>query len=114
MPYFCIDTNQPIEPMEIQTVMKNASGFIAGLLGKPESFVMVSITPAKPLIFGGTPEPAAFVRLKSIGLATDRCAEFSQKICDFVQSELGVPGDRVFIDFTDLQRQQFGWNHKTF
>ena len=38
-------------------------------LGKPESYVMVSIQPSTPLVFGGSDGPAAFVRLRFVGLA---------------------------------------------
>jgi hypothetical protein len=38
----------------------------------------------------------------------------SQKICSYIEEELGVPPDRVFIDFRDLERNMFGWNGKTF
>ena len=114
MPYFCIETNQPVDPDANQQLLKKLSAFVAELLGKPESYVMVSIQPEKPLVFGGTNEPAAFIRLKSIGLPTERCPELSQKICSLVEHELGVPKDRIFIDFKDLERNLFGWNGKTF
>ena len=91
-----------------------SSGVTAELLGKPESYVMISIQPETPLIFGGSDEPAAFVRLKSIGLPVDRCPELSKKICNLVEQEIGVPKDRVFIDFKDVARNLFGWNAKTF
>lgn len=114
MPYFSIDTNQTLEEEKTQEIMKNASSFIAGLLGKPESYVMVAVKPGIPMTFAGTTEPTAFLRLKSIGLAKDRCTEFSEKICAFVDQELGIPKDRVFIDFKDLERNLFGWNGSTF
>lgn len=114
MPYFSIETNRKFETAETQEAMKKASSLLAGLLGKPESYVMISIKPNTPLIFAGTDAPAAFVRLKSIGLAKDRCAEFSEKICAFIEKDLGVPKDRVFIDFKDLERSTFGWNGGTF
>ena len=114
MPYFSIETNQTIESEETQEIIAKASSLIAGLLGKPESYVMVSIKPETPMTFAGTTAPTAFVRLKSIGLATNRCAEFSERICTFIDQELGVPKDRVFIDFKDAERSQFGWNGKTF
>ncbi|MBW2199587.1 MAG: hypothetical protein JRF71_01955 [Deltaproteobacteria bacterium] len=41
-------------------------------------------------------------------------AEFSEKICGFIDQELGVPKDRIFIDFKNLERNLFGWNGKTF
>jgi phenylpyruvate tautomerase len=114
MPYFAIDTNQTPDETVTLDLMKKASSLIAGLLGKPESYVMMSIKPGTPLIFAGTNEPAAFVRLKSIGLPRDRCTLFSEKICSFIEQELGVPQNRIFIDFKDLHRDLFGWNGKTF
>jgi phenylpyruvate tautomerase len=114
MPYLSIDTNQTIDEATTQEIMKKASSLIAGLLGKPESYVMISIKPGTPLTFAGTNDPAAFVRLKNIGLPKDRCTELSEKICGFIDQELGVPKDRVFIDFKALERNLFGWNGKTF
>ena len=114
MPYFSIETNQALDRASNQQLLNKASAFIADLLGKTESYVMVSIQPESPLVFGGSDEPAAFVRLKSIGLPTDRCPELSQKICRLIEQELGVPQDRIFIDFKDLARNMFGWNGKTF
>ena len=114
MPYFSIETNRPLDQASIQQLLKKTSTFIADLLGKPESYVMISLQPDTPLIFGGSDAPAAFVRLKSIGLPQDRCPELSEKICRLVKQEFGVPQDRVFIDFKDLARNMFGWNGKTF
>ncbi|MGD2023853.1 MAG: phenylpyruvate tautomerase MIF-related protein [Desulfobacterales bacterium] len=114
MPYFSIETNQTIAPRSQGDLIKKTSAFIAELLGKPESYVMVAIKPENALIFGGSDNPAAFVRLKSIGLLKERCTEYSEKICRFVEQELEVPPNRVFIDFKDLEREMFGWNGKTF
>ena len=114
MPYFSIKTNQPIEQASNRDLMKKTSAFIAELLGKPESYVMIAIKPETPLIFAGSDEPTAFVRLKSIGLPKERCTEYSEKICGFVERELGVAPNRVFIDFKVLEREMFGWNGKTF
>ncbi len=114
MPYFCIDTNQTQDDESTRALMKKASAFIAELLGKPESYVMVSIKPGTPMTFAGTDDPVAFVRLKSIGLPGDRCAELSEKICGFIHQALGIPIDRIFIDFKDLDGSMFGWNGKTF
>ena len=72
MPYFNIDINQEMDSNATQKTMQNASAFLAELLGKPESFVMVSIKTSIPITFGGTADSAAFVRLKSIGLPKER------------------------------------------
>ena len=114
MPYFSIETNRAVDQAFNRELMKKASAFIAELLGKPESYVMIAITPETPLIFAGSDEPAAFVRLKSIGLPKERGTAFSEKICGFVEQELEIPPNRVFIDFKNLEREMFGWNGKTF
>ena len=75
---------------------------------------MVSIEPGQQMMFSGNDDPTAFVQLKSIGLAIDSCADFSSRICQFLAGELGIAADRVYIDFTDLERNMFGWNGKTF
>ena len=114
MPYFSIETNQALDDTAITALAKRASAFIAELLGKPEAYVMISLEPKTAMTFGAADDPAAFVRLKSIGLPRERCGELSQAICAFVERELSVPKDRVFIDFKDLERSLFGWNGKTF
>ena len=114
MPYFKIETNRQIEETVRHTLLKTTSAFMAELIGKPESYVMVQIVPDAPLIFGGESDPAAFVQLKSIGLPEDRCGELSEKICSFLDQEFKIPKDRVFIEFKDVQRNLFGWNGKTF
>ena len=114
MPYFSIETNRTIDQTTHRELMKKTSAFIAELLGKPEAYVMIAITAETPLIFAGNDQPAAFVRLKSIGLPKERGTEFSEKICGFVEQELEIPPNRVFIDFKNLERDMFGWNGKTF
>ncbi len=112
MPFFKIETNQKINDTE--SILKKASDFISEMLIKPEQYVMVSIETDPQMMFAGDTQPTAFVQLKSIGLQTDKCTEFSGKICQFINDELGIQADRVFIDFKDLQGNMFGWNNKTF
>ena len=114
MPFFKIETNRQADDARTVALLNKASAMVSQMLGKPEQFVMVSIETDKRMMFGGDGEPTAFVQLKSIGLPTDRCAEFSGKICQFLNDELGIQPDRVFIDFKDAARNLFGWNGKTF
>lgn len=114
MPFFKIETNRQVDDATTVDLLKKASLLVSQMLGKPEKFVMVSVETDKRMMFGGDGGPAAFVQLKSIGLPTDRCAEFSGTICQFLTDALGIQPDRVFIDFKDAARNLFGWNGKTF
>ena len=114
MPYFSIETSKMIDQVGEEAFSHKASVFIAGLLGKPEHYVMVAIRHSTPLRFGGGLEPAAMVQLHSIGLPRDRCTEFSAKICAFIEETLNVAPDRTYIEFRDIERSMFGWNGRTF
>lgn len=114
MPYFSIQTNQPIAETTAADLGKKASAFIAGIVGKPEAYVMTAIKPGTAMTFAGDDAPTAFVELKSLGLAEDQCNPLAEKISAFIQTELGIDPNRVFIDFAKVPRARFAWNGKTF
>lgn len=114
MPYFTMQTNQDIEQSDKQALLTKASAFIADLVDKPESYVMVRIHGGADMLFGGRGQPAAYVQLKSIGLSREKCPEYAEKISGFLERELQVSRDRAFIDFTDIDRSLFALNGKTF
>lgn len=112
MPLLEITCNTKIN--NCQAIAEQASRLTADILGKPESYVMVKIQPEQTLIFAGTNEPAAHVKLKSLGLPENRTAEFSLSICSFISSELNINSDRIYIEFTNPERHMWGWDNRTF
>jgi len=114
MPYIKIETNQQVSDVVRQELLKKTSDFIAGMLGKPERYVMVSLQLPTAMIFAGETEPTAFVELKSIGLPREACPGYAQHIADFLQAELSVPPDRAYIEFSAIDGPLFGWNGGTF
>ena len=114
MPYLKIVTNQALPPGGAQALAAKASAVAGGLLGKPELWVMAQVVDGAALVFGGTDMPAAFVELKSIGLPAAECARLSRALCAFLTEEAGIPSDRVYIEFANLERTTFGWNGETF
>ena len=114
MPYLKIVTNERLDDVSLQELLKNSSAFAAKLLGKPEKWMMVEINHGRPMIFDANTQPTAFVELKSIGLAQEMCAHLSQSLCTFLEGELGIPPDRIYIEFWDINGKMFGWNGGTF
>jgi phenylpyruvate tautomerase PptA (4-oxalocrotonate tautomerase family) len=114
MPYLKIETNEQLNETTAQELLKKASAFTARLLGKPEKWVMVTIYQGKPMIFDSNTQPAAFVELKNIGLAQEKCIELSGALCDFLKAEMGIEPERVYIEFWDINGKMFGWNGGTF
>jgi len=112
MPYLHIHTN--IEIAEKPTLLRMASAETAAALAKPESYVMVEISDARPMLFAGSDAPLAFVELKSLGLNMTQTEALSSRLCTLLERELAVDTARIYIEFAAPERAMFGWNGGTF
>ncbi|EDO37697.1 predicted protein [Nematostella vectensis] len=114
MPILEIQTNVPAANVP-DNFLKESTTLLAGLVGKPESYVLVCIEPGLRLMFGGTTEPAAIVNLTNIGQHDPATTKHRSKvISNHIQKTLGVPADRMYIIFHDKQRFEVGYNGATF
>lgn len=114
MPLLRIQTNVALAPGAGEALIRGASSAVAAALGKPERYVMVILDAAPAMLFAGTSEPAAFLELRSIGLPGKRTEELSAVLTELATTELGVAGERVYINFQDVPRHLWGWNAGTF
>lgn len=114
MPLLRIETNVALDTSNAEALVAQASQAVAGGLGKPERYVMVTVQSAVPMVMAGTAEPAAFLDLRSIGLPDGKTEALSQALCGLIESAIGVPRDRVYINFADVPRSHWGWNGGTF
>ena len=112
MPLLQIQTNTKIDGIE--SVAQAASKMAADLLGKPESYVMVSITDNTTLLFAGTDEPCAHLKLKSLGLDESKTKSYSEQLCHFMTEQTHIPAARIYIEFYNPERHMWGWDSKTF
>lgn len=114
MPMLKIQTNSPVAAEDKMALATLASGIVAEILGKPERYVMVSIEENPSMLFGGSDVPLAYLELKSIGLPESQTSEFSARLANLLEEQLGLPSDRVYIEFSDAPRSMWGWNGGTF
>lgn len=99
----------------VEDLLKQLSAKLAKHLGKPESYVMTAFEPNVAMSFGGTFDPVCYIEIKSIGtMKPEQTKAMSQDFCQQVQEKLGVPINRVYIEFADAQRAMWGWNGSTF
>lgn len=113
MPLLMIETNAEPSPGRAET-LSEFSAATAEMLGKPESYVMVSFRYTPDMLFAGTDEAVAFVELKSLGLPEDKTGMFAARLCALCKSMLNVPPERVYIEFKNGQRHMWGWDSATF
>jgi phenylpyruvate tautomerase len=113
MPYFRIATNTKELP-DRNTFLKACSTFISGLLNKSEKYVMVELNTNSSMIFGSEMSALAYIELKSIGLQSEQTNVYSEKICDFITKHFNIEKSRIYIEFSDVERNKWGWNGTTF
>jgi len=112
MPYLSVQTNVTVA--DKAGLMATLSAQVAGMLGKPESYVMVHVQGDAAMMFAGHDEPAAYAQLKSLGLPESQTETYSAKLCHLLQAELGIAPDRIYIEFSAPERHMWGWNNGTF
>jgi phenylpyruvate tautomerase PptA (4-oxalocrotonate tautomerase family) len=115
MPLVKVQTSVQPTDVDRDTLLKRLSQQTAALLGKPESYVMTLLEPGLSMTFAGTPDPVCYIELKSIGkLTPDQTRRISQEFCTLIETALGVPAKRTYIEFADAQGYLWGWNGSTF
>ena len=98
-----------------EELCKKLSSTVAGTLGKPESYVMVTFQKVDAMCYGGSTDPAAFLYLSSLGsIDPDTNKATSAAVADVLEAELGVPKGRYYINFVDSERSNMGYNGGTF
>ena len=113
MPVLTIQTNIAAG-LVTDDLLKQLSAKVAKAVGKPEQYVAVHVSPAQKLFFSGTNEPAAVMELTSIGLPSGQTANLSKEIMTFLEDKLNIPADRMYLKFTNVSGNMFGWSKGTF
>jgi len=114
MPLLKLETTVALADDKTKALLASLSKIVAGTIGKPEQYVMVVISPAA-ILMSGKPGDAAFVDVRGIGgLSDDVKRQLSQKIGSLLKESLGVPPDRIYLNFTDVPAGNWGWNGDTF
>src|SRR5436309_13383954 len=114
MPLLTLETTVAISDDKQKALLSSLSKTVAETIGKPEQYVMVTISQAA-MAMSGKPGNAAFMDIRSIGgLSGDVNRKLSQQVCKLLNDSLGIPPDRVYLNFSDVDAGNWGWNGSTF
>jgi phenylpyruvate tautomerase len=114
MPLLKLQTSAPVTDAQREELLGVLSKLVAEQTHKPEKYVMVSWEPAS-ILMSGKAGPAAFVDLRGIGgLSGEVNAQLSGRICALLNKSLGIPQDRIYLNFTEMAAANWGWNGATF
>ncbi len=112
MPLIRVTTS--LEDSKNQTkLLQRLSSELSIATGKPESYVMVILEMGKPMIFAGEKnDPACFIEIKSIGSLNPK--KMTSSFCNLIFDSMGIPKDRIYIAFEDINGSQWGYDGNTF
>lgn len=114
MPLLKLETTAPLPEEKGKPLLAELSKAVAGIIGKPEQYVMVTARHSA-ILMAGKAGDAAFVDIRSIGgLNGDINRKLSQQLCKLLKDSLGIAPDRVYLNFTDVEAGNWGWNGSTF
>jgi len=114
MPIFTLRTNVSSAKIPADFV-KNTVDIVAKTLGKPKSYVVVNVLADQNLNWGGVDGPAGIASLESIGqLGREPNKKHSKTLFAHIEKELGIPSDRLYINYTDLNKANVGYSGTTF
>jgi phenylpyruvate tautomerase len=114
MPLLKLETTVTLPDEKKKTLIAALSKIVAETIGKPELYVMVTISPAD-ILMSGKPGDTAFVDIRSIGGLTDDVnKQLSKKVCALLKESLGVPENRIYLNFIDVDAANWGWKGSTF
>ncbi|GFO27609.1 macrophage migration inhibitory factor [Plakobranchus ocellatus] len=67
------------------------------------------------MTFGGSGEPCANIELHYFGnVSAEKNREMAPRLCQFIESELGIKQNRFYISVYDIQQPYCIWDGKTF
>ncbi len=114
MPLLKLETNVALSDEKRKALLGALSRTVAAAIGKPEQYVMVSISQSD-MLMSGKPGGAAFVDIRSIGgLSSGVNRKISEQVCKLLTDALGIAGDRIYLNLTDVDAGCWGWNGSTF
>ena len=114
MPYLSIHTNANVADDRQSELLATASKIAAAHLSKPEEYMMVSITPVRRLIFGGSEDPAAFLELRSIGVPDGKRILLCAELTDLIAGKCGIAKNRIYLVMVDVEARFWGHKGKPF
>ena len=104
----------PTLPAEKRDILKAEFGKAIGILGKPESYLMINLADNQDLYFGGKKlDKGAYVEVKVLGsVDPSASSKMTAKVCEILQAQLGIPGDAVYVSY--FGTSNWGWNGSNF
>jgi len=114
MPLLALHTSAPVPAESREALLKTLSTIVAETIGKPETYVMVTLSEGA-VCMAGEEVNGAFVDVRSIGgLSADVNRRISEQVCLLLLDRLQIPQERTYLNFTEVAASHWGHDARTF
>ncbi|KAM4051480.1 macrophage migration inhibitory factor-like [Anomaloglossus baeobatrachus] len=114
MPLFTLYTNVSQSAIP-ETLMSDLCQLLEQAMDVPVKFFAVTIHADQQMTFGGTKDPCGLCSLQSIGkTGGPRNEKYSKILCEFLNKQLQISPERIYISFHDINGANVGWNGTTY
>jgi len=115
MPLVRLEITEELHADRKASLCARLSALCAEAIGKPEEYQMAIVLDGLTIQRSGRSGPAAFVDIRSIGGLTRSVNQtLSERICRLLEEEFDIPGDRVYLNMTDVAGDHWGYDGSTF
>ncbi|MGE5788411.1 MAG: phenylpyruvate tautomerase MIF-related protein [Myxococcales bacterium] len=103
-----------IDDNTVKSLLSVCSAKLAELLSQPEAYVMTLFDRVVDMTMAGTDKPSCLVAIRSVvKLTCEQTRAMTAAFCPLLEEYLGVPPNRVFLNFTDFSGAMWGCNNAT-
>ena len=115
MPLIEVQLSTKLSAEDRVVLMTNLSAAVASKLGKPESYMMVVLRPDATLMMGGRTDPAALVKVRSVGtISPAQARDIAGAVSHSLAKVSGVEEDRVYCVFQGVPGAMWAQGGNTF
>jgi phenylpyruvate tautomerase len=117
MPLIIIKSSaRKIDQSNKDQIHEQAESTLSRILNKSRDYVMSILEFEHEISFGGDESaPSAYIEIKNVGNLTPEITEsLSKEITALITRNIGVPKNRVYIEFQQSDRHMWGWDGSTF
>ena len=115
MPLVEVQLSSPLSATAQSALMSTLSQSVAKILGKPESYMMVVLRSEVPMLMGGSAEPTALVKVRSVGaISAPQSRELAGSITQSLVKAGGLDDDRVYCLFEGVPGARWAQGGQTF
>jgi phenylpyruvate tautomerase PptA (4-oxalocrotonate tautomerase family) len=109
----CIQIRTNVASYDADDLLLDVSAVASEVMGKPETYMMVTIDHSD-MLMGGLPGPASFIVVRGIGgLSPEVNKKLSKTLSELLNRELSIPCARTYVVFDDVAASDWGTNGTT-